>query len=79
MAGFQDIIGHNQIVDHLKNAIRMEKISHAYILNGENNSGKMMLAEAFAMALQCEAGGDEPCMECRSCRQAKEHNQPDII
>ncbi len=79
MAGFQDIIGHNQIVEHLKNAIRMEKISHAYILNGESNSGKMMLAEAFAMALQCEAGKDEPCMNCRSCHQAAEHNQPDII
>ncbi len=79
MAGFGDIIGHNQIVEHLKNAIQMQKVSHAYILNGESNSGKMMLAEAFAMALQCEAGGDEPCMECRSCRQAKEHNQPDII
>ncbi len=79
MAGFQDIIGHNQIIEHLKNAIRMEKISHAYILNGENNAGKMMIAEAFAMALQCEAHQDEPCMECRSCHQAKEHNQPDII
>ena len=79
MAGFRDIIGHNQIVEHLQNAIRMEKVSHAYILNGENNSGKMMLAEAFAMALQCEEHGAEACMECRSCRQAKEHNQPDII
>ena len=79
MAGFQDIIGHNQIVEHLKNAICMEKISHAYILNGENNSGKMMLAEAFATALQCEAGNEEPCMNCRSCHQAAEHNQPDII
>ncbi len=79
MAGFQDIIGHNQIVEHLKNAIRMEKISHAYILNGESNAGKMMLAEAFATALQCESHGDESCMNCRSCRQAAEHNQPDII
>ena len=79
MAGFRDIIGHNQIVEHLKNAIRMEKVSHAYILNGENNSGKRMLAEAFAMALQCEAQGEEPCMNCRSCHQAIEHNQPDII
>ena len=79
MAGFQDIIGHNQIIDHLKNAIRMEKISHAYILNGESSAGKMMLAEAFATALQCESGEDEPCMNCRSCRQAAEHNQPDII
>lgn len=79
MAGFKDIIGHNQIVDHLKNAIRMEKISHAYIFNGESNAGKMMLAEAFAMALQCEGHSEEPCMECRSCHQAKDHNQPDII
>lgn len=79
MAGFQEIIGHNQIVEHLKNAIGMKKVSHAYILNGESNSGKMMLAEAFAMALQCEAGGEEPCMECRSCRQAAERNQPDIV
>ena len=79
MAGFSDIIGHNQIVEHLRNAIRMEKISHAYILNGESNAGKMMLAEAFAMALQCEAEGVEPCMNCRSCHQAAEHNQPDII
>jgi DNA polymerase-3 subunit delta' len=79
MAGFQDIIGHNQIVEHLKNAIRLEKVSHAYILNGESNSGKMMLAEAFAMALQCEGEGVESCMNCRSCNQAAEHNQPDII
>ncbi len=79
MAGFQDIIGHNKIVEHLKNAISMDKISHAYIFNGEDKSGKMMLAEAFAMALQCEEGGSEPCMKCRSCHQAIEHNQPDII
>ena len=79
MAGFADIIGHNQIVEHLKNAIQMQKVSHAYILNGEDKSGKMMLAEAFAMALQCEGETSEPCMNCRSCRQAVDHNQPDII
>ncbi len=79
MAGFKDIVGHNKIVNHLKNAIQMDKVSHAYIINGEDNSGKMMLAEAFAMALQCEEGGPEPCGNCRSCRQAIERNQPDII
>ena len=79
MAGFKDIVGHNKIVNHLQNAIQMDKVSHAYIINGEDNSGKMMLAEAFAMALQCEEGGPEPCGNCRSCRQAMERNQPDII
>lgn len=79
MAGFADIIGHEQIISHLKNAIAADKISHAYILNGPDKAGKKMLAEAFAMTLQCEAHGDEPCMECHSCKQAVGHNQPDII
>ena len=79
MAGFKDIIGHEQIIEHLQNAIGMDKVSHAYIINGPDKSGKMMLAEAFAMALQCEKHGKEACMECHSCRQALGHNQPDII
>lgn len=79
MAGFKDIIGHEKIITHLQNAIGMDKISHAYIINGPDKSGKKMLAEAFAMALQCEKGGREGCMECRSCKQALNHNQPDII
>lgn len=79
MTGFRDIIGHEQIIEHLQNAIKLDKVSHAYIFNGPDKSGKMMLAEAFAAALQCETGGIEPCMECRSCRQAAGKNQPDII
>ena len=79
MAGFKDIIGHEQIIEHLQNAISMDKVTHAYILNGPDRSGKMMLAEAFAMALQCEKGGSEPCLACHSCKQAESHNQPDII
>ena len=79
MAGFAEIIGHVQIIEHLQNAIKMDKISHAYILNGPDKSGKKMLAEAFAQTLQCEQHGIEPCMECHSCKQAVNHNQPDII
>lgn len=79
MAGFRGIIGHEQIKEHLQNAITMDKISHAYIINGPDKSGKKMLAEAFAMALQCETGGTDGCMECHSCKQAMNHNQPDII
>lgn len=79
MAGFGDIIGHEQIITHLRSAIALDMVSHAYILNGPEYSGKMMLAEAFAMALQCECEGERPCLECRSCRQAMDHNQPDII
>lgn len=79
MAGFKDIIGHAQIIEHLESAIEMDKVSHAYIFNGPDKSEKRMLAEAFAMTLQCETGKNTPCMECKSCKQAMDYNQPDII
>ena len=79
MAGFHDIVGQEQIREHLQNALRTRRISHAYIINGERSSGKEFIARVFAMALQCEKGGEEPCQECHSCRQALSGNHPDII
>lgn len=79
MAGFQDIIGQEQIKEHLENALNTGKVSHAYIINGEKGSGKEFIARIFAAALQCEAGEGRPCQKCRSCRQALSGNQPDII
>lgn len=79
MAKFTDIIGQEQLKEHLQNAISMNKVSHAYIINGERSSGKEFIARIFAMTLQCEKGGTEPCGECHSCKQALSNNQPDII
>lgn len=79
MAGFEDIVGQEQMKEHLQNALSTGKISHAYIINGEKSSGKEFIAKVFAMALQCEKGGTDPCQECHSCRQALSGNQPDII
>lgn len=79
MAKFTDIIGQEQLKEHLQNAIAMNKVSHAYLINGERSSGKEFAAKVFAAALQCEKGGTEPCGECHSCIQAKSGNQPDII
>ncbi len=79
MAGFRDIIGQEQIKEHLQNALESGKISHAYIINGEKSSGKEFIAKVFAMTLQCEKGGKEPCQECHSCKQVLSGNQPDII
>lgn len=79
MARFSDIIGQDQIKEHLHNALQTGKVSHAYIINGEKSSGKEFVARVFSMALQCEKGGEEPCQECHSCKQALSDNQPDII
>ena len=79
MAKFSDIIGQEQLKEHLQNAIKMKKVSHAYIINGERNSGKEFISRIFAMTLQREKQDIEPCGVCHSCKQALSKNQPDII
>ena len=79
MTGFKDIIGQEHIKEHLQNAIKLDKISHAYIIEGERYSGKEFIAKIFATAVQCEKGDIEPCMECHSCKQAMNMSHPDII
>jgi DNA polymerase-3 subunit delta' len=89
MARFTDIIGQEQLKEHLQNALKLNKVSHAYIINGERSSGKEFIARIFASALQCEivqlqdedipSGNVEPCGECRSCKQMATGNQPDVI
>ncbi len=79
MTGFDKIVGHEKIKEHLINAINLNKVSHAYIFNGAEGIGKKTLAAAFAKTVQCEEGGSAPCGKCRSCIQADSGNQPDII
>lgn len=79
MTGFSSIIGHKQIIEHLQNAISMDKVSHAYIFNGPDKAGKMLLANSFAAALQCEQHGTDGCMACHSCKQVISGSHPDII
>lgn len=78
--GFEAIIGHEEVVRHLLTAIENDRVSHAYLFTGEKGSGKKMMADAFAMALECrDRSGPEPCLMCPSCRKAADHNHPDIL
>lgn len=79
MVGFNNIIGHEEIIRHIKNAIKTGKVFHSYIFTGEPGSGKKLLAATFAMTLQCEERGTEPCQKCDSCKKAIGKNHPDII
>lgn len=81
-----DVVGQRQLTENLQKAIVRNKISHAYLIQGERLSGKRMIADIFARALQCECDCAEdahrtmrPCNQCRSCRQAINSNHPDII
>ncbi len=79
MAEFGDIVGQEQLKTHIRQALETKKVSHAYILHGEKAAGKAFIADIFARGLQCSAGEEKPCGQCKSCRQALSKNHPDII
>ena len=79
MAGFQDIIGQEHIKEHLLHAIGQNKVSHAYMIQGELGAGKEFIAKVFAQLLQCEVQGEKACEACRSCKQMHNKNHPDVI
>lgn len=80
-AGYQGITGHDNIIKQLKSAVELDRVSHAYLLTGDEGSGKRTVAKAFAMALLCEAEdpSERPCLTCPSCRKALSGNHPDLI
>ncbi len=84
MPNFNDIVGHKKLKQHLQTAIEQNKVSHAYIINGEQGAGKRLIASVFSKTLQCsdprkDAQGINPCGKCKSCMQTDSGNQPDII
>ena len=77
LKSFDAIIGHKKIISHFEEAIKTGKVSHAYLLSGEDGSGKMMIAKAVAKALLCEH--KDGCGECAACKQVDSLNHPDVI
>ena len=45
MSSFKDVVGHKNIIQYIENAVKTDKVSHAYILNGEKGSGKFVRYE----------------------------------
>ena len=75
---FENIVGQDYIIKTLKNSIKNENISHAYIFSGPRGTGKTSTAKVFAKAINCLNSKDgDPCGECDFCRNFAEN--PDII
>ncbi len=79
MYRFSEIEGYQDVKNHFQSAIRMNKVSHAYMIEGESGMGKKLLANTFAKTLQCEAHGEDACDACQSCLLFDTNNHPDVI
>lgn len=76
---FDEVVGQKPIVATLKNAIKENKIAHAYLFCGPRGTGKTTMARLFAKALDCEEGLGHQCNKCESCKMITEGDHPDVI
>ena len=77
---FEFVFGQDTIVKTLKNVIKNNKLSHAYLFTGPRGTGKTSSAKLFAKIINClnNQNGDA-CNECDSCKSFNNNSNPDII
>lgn len=77
---FAEVIGQGAIVRTLQNAIKENRISHAYLFSGMRGVGKTTVARILAKALNCQSGpAPEPCNQCDLCQAINDDRLIDFI
>lgn len=77
---FDEVVGQDQIVRVLKNALSQQRLHHAYLFSGTRGVGKTTLARIFAKCLNCDIGiTSTPCGKCNACLEVDKGTFIDLI
>jgi DNA polymerase-3 subunit gamma/tau len=77
---FTDVSGQDVVARTLTNAIRSNRVAHAYLFTGPRGVGKTSMARILAKSLTCEQGPTiEPCGVCTHCTMIADSRHPDVV